>query len=82
MSSDFSKKIYEDAQKLFPKGEVQTLVCRGAGPGELPGAFEATVRLVHTPTGIEKTCDEFPTQIQNFIAAAIRLRIACDRRDA
>jgi protein subunit release factor A len=42
------------------------------------GVFDAAVKLIHTQTGIEMTCDEFPTQIENYIAATIRLRIACD----
>jgi protein subunit release factor B len=81
MDTNFPRQIYDEAKKLFPDGAVQALVCRAAGPGALPEKSAAAVRLVHTATGIEITCDEFSTQIQNFVAAAIRLRIACDKRD-
>jgi protein subunit release factor B len=81
MDTNFPRQIYDEAKKLFPDGTVQTLVCRATGPGASPEKLDAAVRLVHTATGIEVTCDEFSTQIQNFVAAAIRLRIACDKRD-
>lgn len=74
----FAKDIYRDAQSLFEEGEVQVMVCRQ--PGEPVGRLSPEVRLVHQPSGIEITCGEFPTQTENYIAAALRLRIACDRR--
>ena len=77
---NFQQQIYDETKGLFPEGEVQTLICRRSG--EQPGAFGPAVRLIHTPTGIEISCDEFPSQIENYIAAAIRLRIACDNRIA
>ena len=76
----FSREIYDDAKRLFPDGTVETLVSR---PLEGPAGTSApAVRLIHTSTGIEIICSDFPTQIENYIAAAIRLRIACDKRDA
>jgi protein subunit release factor B len=81
MDPNFSKRIYDDAKKQFPEGAVETLVSRPAGPAGHPGNFDPAVRLVHDATGVEITCSDFPTQIENYIAAAIRLRIACDRRD-
>src|SRR5688572_6112485 len=82
-SSDFPRQIYGEAKKLFPEGVVETLAARPSSPGA-PGAtetFDSAVRLIHTPTGLEITCEEFPSQIENFIAAAIRLKIACDQRE-
>jgi protein subunit release factor A len=77
---NFSREIYDDAKRLFPDGAVETLVSRPAGAPS--GTLAPAVRLVHTSTGIEIVCGDFPTQIENYIAAAIRLRIACDKRDA
>lgn len=76
----FSRQIYDDTKKLFPEGTVETLVSRPSGAPA--GTLAPAVRLVHTSTGIEIVCGDFPTQIENYIAAAIRLRIACDKRDA
>ena len=76
----FSRATYDDAKKLFPDGTVETLVSRPSGAP--PGTLDPAVRLVHTPTGSEIICSDFPTQIENYIAAAIRLRIACDKRAA
>ena len=80
MASDFSKLIYTESRKLFPKGAVEILVPRAKGPTAGLADLDASVRLVHKPTGIEVTCNDFPTQIQNYAAAAIRLKIACDKR--
>jgi len=80
MDPNFSRRIYDEAKKLFPKGAVEALVSRPAGPVGEPGNSDPAVRLVHTATGVEITCSDFPTQIENYIAAAIRLRIACDKR--
>jgi hypothetical protein len=77
---NFSRQIYDDARKLFRDGTVETLVSRPSGAPL--GASDPAVRLVHTATGIEIICSEFPTQIENYIAAAIRLRIACDKHEA
>ena len=80
MNTDFTRKIYAEAKGLFPSGAVQTLVSR---PSDLGAGdpIDAAVKLVHVPTGREIICDEFPSQAENFIAAAIRLRIQCDKRD-
>jgi hypothetical protein len=80
MDPNFSRRIYDEAKKLFPEGAVETLVSRPAGPAGQPGNLDPAVRLVHAAMGVEITCSEFPTQIENYIAAAIRLRIACDKR--
>jgi protein subunit release factor A len=74
----FSKEIYADAKKLFPDGTVETMVWRTSGA--LPATSAPAVRLIHISTGIEIVCSDFTTQIENYIAAAIRLRIACDKR--
>ncbi|MDX2239835.1 MAG: hypothetical protein NW224_04035 [Leptolyngbyaceae cyanobacterium bins.302] len=73
---NFQRQIYIEVKGLFPDGAVEALISRPAGADV--GVFDAAVKLVHTQTGIEITCDEFPTQIENYIAATIRLRIACD----
>ena len=76
-SPSFAKAVYDDAKRLFPEGELQALV---APPfGGKPGKLLPDVRLVHLPSGLEVTCAEFPTQTENYIAAALRLRAACDR---
>ncbi len=80
MDPNFSRRIYDEAKKLFPEGAVEALVSRPAEPAGQLGSFDPAVRLVHAATGIEITCTDFPTQIENYIAAAIRLRIACDKR--
>ena len=80
MDPNFSTQIYDEAKKLFPEGAVEVMVSRPAWPPGQPGDFDPAVRLVHAATGVEITCSEFPTQIENYIAAAIRLRIACDKR--
>ena len=80
VNMNFARQIYDDAKKLFPDGTVEALVFRPSGAS--PGTSETRVRLVHKPTGIEIVCDDFPTQIENYTAAAIRLRIACDSCDA
>jgi protein subunit release factor A len=69
----FAKDIYDDAKRLFPDGEVQALIARASGARALPD-----VRLVHLPSGLEVTCADFPTQSENYIAAALRLRAAVD----
>lgn len=80
MNTKFPGQIYPEVKQLFPDGTVQTLVSRPTGLNVQPGTLDSAVRLVHTFTGIEITCGEFLSQIENFIAAAIRLRIACDKR--
>jgi hypothetical protein len=77
---NFSGQIYDDAKRLFPDGTVETLVSRPSGAP--PATSGPAVRLVHASTGIEIVCSDFPTQIESYIAAAIRLRIACDQRNA
>jgi protein subunit release factor A len=73
----FAIAIYDDAKRLFPEGEVQVLIARA--PGASSGKLLPEVRLVHLPSGLEVICHEFPTQTENYIAAAMRLRAACDR---
>jgi hypothetical protein len=80
MSSDFAAQIYEEAKKLFPVGTVEVLT-QPAQMSDRQPRIGAAVRLVHTPTGIAVTSEEFSTQYENFVAAAIRMRIACDERD-
>jgi hypothetical protein len=73
----FAAAIYDDAKRLFPEGEVQVLL---AGlPGAQPEELLPEVRLIHLPSGLEEICGQFPTQTENYIAAALRLRAACDR---
>jgi hypothetical protein len=77
MGGDFKTQLYEDAKRLFPPGVVESQVAA-------PKMFEPpnpAVRLIHTPTGITAGCDEYESQTENYIAAAIRLRIACDERN-
>lgn len=45
-----------------------------------PPEHDSAIRLIHTASGIHVDCDEFPSQQENYIAAAIRLRIACDEQ--
>lgn len=79
--TDFVNRIRDGVKKLFPAGAVETLVARPAGPWTPEAPHDPAIRLVHTPTGLTVTCDEFPSQTENFIAAAIRLRIACDEQE-
>jgi hypothetical protein len=72
----------EEAGRLFRDGEVETFVRRAGDPGELPGEADATVCVVHRPTGIEVSCDSYPSQMQNKLIAMLRLRIAVDSRSA
>jgi hypothetical protein len=76
MKPDFKKQIYKDAKRLFPKGTVETLVA----PPKIFEPIDPAVRLVHKSSGVSAVCDEFESQTENFIAAAIRLRIACDKK--
>jgi hypothetical protein len=82
MDPNFSRRIYEEAKKLFPEGAVETLTVRPIGPAGYRGQLDPAVKLVHTATGTEAICSDFQTQIENYIAAAIRLRIACDKRES
>ena len=77
MDTDFPRKIYSEAKRLFPDGAVESLVSRSSGI-VAGGGTDSAVKLVHVATGQEVLCDEFSSQIENFIAAAIRLRIQCD----
>ena len=81
MKSNFAAQIYEDAKKLFAEGTVQTLTRRIEPASGEPPKVDTAVRLIHTPTGTTITSEEFSTQYENFVAAAIRLRIACDECD-
>jgi hypothetical protein len=87
MHENFPTHIYYEVKRLFPENTVQVMTSPSILSSE-PGAvdpvaeFDPAVRLIHTPTGIEITCEDFPSQTENYIAAAIRLRIACDKRDA
>ena len=78
MDSEFPRQIYEEAKKLFPNDKVRTLVARAPGPDS---ADDAAVQLVHEDTGTKITCNEFSSQIQNYVAAAIRMRIAMDAQE-
>ena len=80
MDTDFPRKIYAEAKRLFQEGAVETLVSRSSCT-VADGGMDSAVKLVHVATGEEILCDDFPSQIENFIAAAIRLRIQCDNRD-
>lgn len=75
---DFARDIYDDAKRLFPQGAVEALISRP--PGTPPGGSDPAVQLHHLDTGITIVCADFPTQIENYIAAAIRLRVALDER--
>ena len=79
MKTDFERQIYDDVKRLFADGTVQTCVAQPSFSGGLPQTVDPAVRLVHTITGLEVTCSDFPSQTENYIAAAIQLRIACDR---
>lgn len=72
----FAKEIYQDAKLRFPEGTIETRISRREGAPI--GSFEPDVWLIHIPTGTNVLCHEFPTQNENFVAAVIRLRIACD----
>jgi hypothetical protein len=76
METDFKKQLYQDAKRLFPHGTVEALVA----PPKMFEPVDPAVHLVHTPSGVSVTCDEFESQTENYIAAAIRLRIACDEK--
>ena len=78
MDSEFPRQIYEEAKKLFPDGGIRTLTARASGPDS---ANDAAVQLVHEDTGTKITCNEFSSQIQNYVAAAIRMRIAMDAQE-
>ena len=80
MDTDFPRKIYAEAKRLFPDGAIETLVSRSLEQGAAR-KLDSTVKLVQVATGQEIICDEFPTQIENFVAATIRLRIQCDQID-
>jgi len=82
MKASFERQIYDEVKHLFAEGELETLVVRPSFSDELPDNVESAVRLVHKSTNIEVTCSDFPSQIQNYIAAAIRLRRACDQAAA
>jgi hypothetical protein len=74
---DFQRQIYDEVKSLFPSGTVEVLTSRSIESD--PSTSIPSVKLIHTSTGIEIVCADFSTQIENFIAASIRLRIACDR---
>jgi protein subunit release factor A len=77
-----SEAAYQEARKRFPEGELDVLINRATGPAVKPPKTVSTaVRLVHKPTGVQVTCDDYPTQRQNYVLAAIRLRVACDKHD-
>ncbi|MDR3457733.1 MAG: peptide chain release factor-like protein [Verrucomicrobiae bacterium] len=82
MNADFPSQIYAAAQQLFPEGTVETQVTLPAVFSAEPAVIDPAVRLVHTPTGIAVACRDFPSQTENYIAAALRLRIACDKHAA
>ena len=79
MDSEFPRQIYEEVKRLFADGTVQALVTRGSDPD---GGQDAAVQLVHEDTGTKITCNEFSSQIQNYVAAAIRLRVALDTKES
>jgi len=82
MKPDFKRRAFDEAKKLFPDGVVEPLVRSPTFSGGLPQPPDSAVRLVHKERGIEMTCDEFPSQTENYVIAAIRLRIACDENAA
>jgi hypothetical protein len=81
MAPKFAEIIYEDVKKLFPDGAVEKYVVPLATSGGLPNRINPAIRLVHRTLGIEVTCSDFRTQTENFVAAVIRLKIACDGLD-
>jgi protein subunit release factor B len=81
MDDGFLKRIYQEAKKLFSEDEVETLIHRATAPAGQPGNISTAVRLVHKATGIQITCDDYSSQTENYVGAAIRLRIACDKGD-
>jgi hypothetical protein len=82
MSADFSRRIYSEVKHLFPDGAVDVQVASPSISSRKPTAIDPAVRLVHIPTGVEVSCSEFTSQTDNYIAAVIRLRIACDKHAA
>jgi hypothetical protein len=78
MANEFQTCLYAEVKRLFPEGAVEVLVAR---PESFPPVDNPAVRLIHTASGIAVDCDEFPSQQQNYIAAAIRLRVACDEKN-
>ncbi|HEY3897364.1 MAG TPA: hypothetical protein VGM54_02060 [Chthoniobacter sp.] len=81
MTPKFAEIIYEDVKKLFPDGAVEKYVVPLAMSGGLPKRINPAIRLVHRTRGIEVTCSDFRTHTENFVAAVIRLKIACDELD-
>jgi len=79
MKTDFTRQIYGEAKHLFAEGEVEVLVAQPSFLEALPQQLDLNVQLIHLPTGIKQTVGDFPSQMENFIAAVIRLRIACDK---
>ncbi len=77
MSDEFQQRLYAEVKGLFPQGAIEVLVTRAQS---FPPEYDPAVRLIHTASGIHVDCDEFPSQQENYIAAAIRLRIACDKQ--
>jgi hypothetical protein len=73
---DFQRQIYDEVKSLFPSGTVEVLTFRAVESD--PSTSLPAVKLIHTSTGTEIICADFSTQIENFIAASIRLRIVCD----
>jgi protein subunit release factor A len=82
MKQDFKRQIYDDVKKLFPDGGIEVLVAKASFSDGMAPPVDSAIRLVHKPSGLQATCGDFPSQIENYIAAAIRLRIACDERNS
>lgn len=62
MDRNFADEIYQEAKKVFPEGEIETLIQRAQGPAGQPGKLSAAVLLVHKPTRIQIACDDYPSQ--------------------
>jgi hypothetical protein len=74
MPPSFANQIYAEVKSLFAEGEVEALLCKAKDAA----GCSAAVRLIHKPSGMEVVCEDFSSQTENYIAAALRLRIQCD----
>lgn len=61
-------KAWAGPQPVIGQDELEVLLWRGDDDSD-----RTSVRLIHTPTGIESKCDEHDTQIANYDAALAEL---------
>jgi len=77
-SHEFDFHVLVQLEKPFKKGELETLVAKSKGPGDL-SEFDPSILVKYLPSGKEATCNKYHSQIRNKISCMLTLLLDTHR---